>query len=362
MMAAHRTGARSLVVAATAVAAVMSAGASAVAGEPAADNPLAGTSWRLLEFQSMDDAQGTTRPDDPSLYTMTLNEDGTVNMRLNCNRANGVWKIDPSADPLNGSFVFGPLAMTKALCPPPSMDELVGRQVQHIRGYLLKDGNLYLSLMADSGVFAWEPMDSATASGVVYAAPEVGGPRDWTAAGEGNWLTLRAQPSSAAEVTAQLPRGTVLDNLGCESSEMKTWCDVQPLGGGPRGWVAAADLEPAVAPHGAVATGPDDSALRAGQRDFDATGPIACAQALGQPMTDCEAGVARAGGGYATVVVTKPDGTTRTLYFRMNRAVGADTSQADGYPEFNAARDGDLHLIRVGTERYEVPDAFTLGG
>jgi hypothetical protein len=111
-----------------------------------------------------------------------------------------------------------------------------------------------------------------------------------------------------------------------------------------------------------VATGPDDSALRAGQRDFDATGPIACAQALGQPMTDCEAGVARAGGGYATVVVTKPDGTTRTLYFRMNRAVGADTSQADGYPEFNAARDGDLHLIRVGSERYEVPDAFTLGG
>ena len=50
------------------------------------DNPLAGTNWRLVEFQSMDDATGKIRPDDPSLYTMRLNADGTVNMRLNCNR------------------------------------------------------------------------------------------------------------------------------------------------------------------------------------------------------------------------------------------------------------------------------------
>jgi hypothetical protein len=35
----------------------------------------------------MDDAIRTERPDDPSLYTMQLNSDGTVAMRLNCNRA-----------------------------------------------------------------------------------------------------------------------------------------------------------------------------------------------------------------------------------------------------------------------------------
>ena len=58
---------------------------------PKPDNPLADTEWRLVEFQSMDDAQGTIRPEDPSLYTMHLNRDGTVNMRLNCNRANGTW-------------------------------------------------------------------------------------------------------------------------------------------------------------------------------------------------------------------------------------------------------------------------------
>ncbi len=59
--------------------------------------------------------------------------------------------------PRNGSFKFGPLATTKALCPPPSMDEQVASDAQYVRSYLLKDGRLYLSLMADGGIYVWEP-------------------------------------------------------------------------------------------------------------------------------------------------------------------------------------------------------------
>ena len=79
-------------------------------------------------------------------------------------------------------------------------------------------------------------------------------------------------------------------------------------------------------------------------------------------MTRCDFGVARAGGGYATVVIDKPDGSQRIIYFRMGRPIGAGTSQADGYPEFGARRKSDLNLIRVGNERYEIPDAVVLGG
>lgn len=124
----------------------------------ASANPLAGTEWRLVAFQSMDDAKGTARPSDPSLYTMRLGADGTVNMRLNCNRANGSWKATPSADPSNGQFEFGPLAGTRALCPPPSMDEQITTQAGFVRSYLLKDGRLSLTLMADGGIFVWEPI------------------------------------------------------------------------------------------------------------------------------------------------------------------------------------------------------------
>ena len=109
--------------------------------------------------------------------------------------------------------------------------------------------------------------------------------------------------------------GTILDNLGCQRAEGRIWCDVQQLGGGPRGYVAAEYLTAVVSPDGSVATGPDNSAFRAGQGDFDATGQIPCAQSVGQPMMQCDFGVARAGGGYATVVIKKSDGRTRAIFF-----------------------------------------------
>jgi len=201
----------------------------------------------------------------------------------------------------------------------------------------------------------------ALGSDDVPAAPEDGGPRNWQVAGVTGSLNVREQPSTAAPVVARHPPGTILDNLGCQRAEGRIWCDVQQLGGGPRGHVAAEFLRPAVSPDGSARTGPDDSSLRAGRGDFDATGKLPCAQHAGQPMTQCEFGVARAGGGYATVVVSKPDGVKRAIFYRMGIAIGADTSEADP-GEFSAARENDLYFIRVGHERYEIPDAVVLGG
>lgn len=196
----------------------------------------------------------------------------------------------------------------------------------------------------------------------VPAAPEDGGPRLWEVTGVDHGLHLRDGPSHRAKAIATYANGTLLDNLGCQRAEDGIWCDVQQLGGGPRGYVAAQYLKPAVSPNGAPAMGPDDSALRAAQGDFDATGQIPCAQHAGQPMGQCAFGVARAGGGYATVAVTKPDGSKRSIFFSNGLPIGADTSQADGYGAFRATKESDLHSIRVGDERYEIPDAVPLGG
>lgn len=198
--------------------------------------------------------------------------------------------------------------------------------------------------------------------GRVPAAPEDGGPRNWEVSGASRVLNLRQQPSATAAIVAHFVPGTILDNLGCQRAEGRIWCDVQQFGGGPRGYVAAEFLKPALSPDGSVATGPDNSALRAGQGKFDATGSVPCALRAGEPMGQCEFGVARAGGGYATVVVKKPDGRARAIFFRMGRPIGADTSQADGYGEFRATKQGDLHRVRIGNECYEIPDAVVLGG
>ena len=119
--------------------------------------PLADTEWRLVEIQSMDDAVGTVRPNDPSRFTMLLNGDGTVSMRLDCNRATGTWSADAGPDGASGRLEFGLLAGTRAMCPPPSLDARVAAQAPYVRSYLLKDGRLNLSLMADGGIVVWEP-------------------------------------------------------------------------------------------------------------------------------------------------------------------------------------------------------------
>lgn len=129
--------------------------AAGLAPAPSA-NPLAGTRWRLVQIQSMDDVVGTIHLENPSAFTMTLNADGTVNLRLDCNRANGAYTVEPAADPENGRFEFGPLVATRARCPLPRLDEQIVAQTQYIRGYLIRDGKLYLSLMADGGIWAWE--------------------------------------------------------------------------------------------------------------------------------------------------------------------------------------------------------------
>ena len=316
--------------------------------------------WQLQSFQSMDDTIGTIRPADPALYRMQLNRDGTVNMRLNCNRAMGQWSAVPADDQRSGNFSFGQLAATKALCPQPSLDEKILTDSQYIRSYLLRDGKLHLSLLADAGIYTWSPMGDSDNPPVMFTAAENGGPRNWRVKVD-SYLNLREQPSVRARVLSSYPADTLLDNLGCRMGEERRWCDVQQLGGGPRGFVAAEYLIPAVSPDGSVVTGADDSALRAGQQDYDATGHIPCAQALGQPMTECSFAVSRAGGGYATVVIPRPDGRSRAIFFRSGIPIGADTSQADGYPEFSASKEGDLHLIRIGDERYEIPDAVILG-
>lgn len=104
------------------------------------------------------------------------------------------------------------------------------------------------------------------------------------------------------------------------------------------------------------------SSERAGQGQFDARGPVACAMGAGQAMQQCQAAVARDGGGTATVVVTRPDGRKRFIYFEKGKAIGADLSQADGNMNFRSSKRNDTYFIEAGNERYEIVEAMVFGG
>ncbi len=109
-------------------------------------HPLAGTSWQLVRFQGSDGLVLT--PDDRSKYTITFGADARVSARIDCNRGSGTWT---SAGP--SQLQFGPLALTRAMCPPGSLHDRIVKDWGYVRSYVLKNGHLFLSLMADGGIY-----------------------------------------------------------------------------------------------------------------------------------------------------------------------------------------------------------------
>ena len=123
----------------------------ACASVPQASPPLGGTSWQLVKFHGGDGRILT--PDDKSKYTLAFGKDGNLSARIDCNRGRGSW-----TSPGPGQLRLGLLALTRAMCPPGSMHDQIIRQWPYVRSYIVKDGHLYLSLMADGGVHEFEPI------------------------------------------------------------------------------------------------------------------------------------------------------------------------------------------------------------
>lgn len=119
---------------------------------------LGGTSWQLVKFQSSD---GTILiPDDKSKYTITFGTDGRVSARIDCNRGSGRWK---SSGP--NQLEFGPLMLTRAMCPPGSLHDRIAKDWSAVRSYVIKDDHLFLSLMADGGIYEYEPVGGSSGEG-----------------------------------------------------------------------------------------------------------------------------------------------------------------------------------------------------
>jgi heat shock protein HslJ len=134
-------------------------------------NPLAGTVWQLHAIQSMDDAQGTTMIADPNKFSVHFGADGRAAFQLDCNRGTADWKSE-SGSAESGRLNFGPLAATRALCPPPHVDERVVADMAYVRSYLFRDGKLFMSLMADGGIYEWHPAPAAAKHGAVATAAQ----------------------------------------------------------------------------------------------------------------------------------------------------------------------------------------------
>jgi hypothetical protein len=98
--------------------------------------------------------------------------------------------------------------------------------------------------------------------------------------------------------------------------------------------------------------------------DFAAMGQVPCVTRAGWRLRDCTAGLVRRPDGSAVVTIFHPEGRSRDIAFDpAGRATGVATAEQDGSDRqpFSATRRGTITVVRLGPERYDIPDSLVRG-
>lgn len=107
------------------------------------DALLTGTVWTWQGTQMSDESRVV--PDSPERYTLEFLPGGRVNVRADCNRGSASYLLDGSA------LSFGPIALTRAMCPPGAKDADFLKGLEAVSGQLFRGNDLVLTLKFDSG-------------------------------------------------------------------------------------------------------------------------------------------------------------------------------------------------------------------
>lgn len=84
-------------------------------------------------------------PPDPSRYSILLMPEGHLSVTLDCNAGGGRYTLDGSSLTLEVTHT------TMAACPPGSLAEKFRKDLAAARIAFMRDGDLYLDLMYDTG-------------------------------------------------------------------------------------------------------------------------------------------------------------------------------------------------------------------
>jgi heat shock protein HslJ len=102
---------------------------------------LAGTAWQLEELRIGAESR---RIEQPARYTMAFDQPDEVSLLLDCNRGRGRAEVTPTGFS-GGRVAFGPVATTRAMCPPGSLDTQVARGLSGTLLYTLQGDTLRLN-------------------------------------------------------------------------------------------------------------------------------------------------------------------------------------------------------------------------
>ena len=104
---------------------------------------IGGIIWKWQRTMYNNDTK--SEPTDPSRYTILLMPEGHLSVHLDCNAGGGRYTLDGSTVTLELTHT------TMAACPPESLAQQFMKDLAAARIAFMRDGNLYLDLMYDSG-------------------------------------------------------------------------------------------------------------------------------------------------------------------------------------------------------------------
>ena len=146
---------------------------------------------------------------------------------------------------------------------------------------------------------------------------------------------------------------------GCLSAD-----DAAKLGGTVVATVDGVTLVSVPAKPATAGDGDSQGDAKVAGTHYNATAQIRCAGYKGASAGMCEAGVVRGTETGTYVEVTLPDGVQRTIFFNNDGSfLSFSAAEADGTAAMKSGstREGDTTIATLGSERYDIPDAFVKG-
>jgi len=111
-------------------------------GVPETDT-ISGGVWMWQHTRYNNDTEAI--PPDPTHYTMAFNTDGTLNIRVDCNRGGGTYSIAENRITIEVTHT------TRAMCPPDSLDQTFLKDINAAGIHFFNEDDLYLDLIYDTG-------------------------------------------------------------------------------------------------------------------------------------------------------------------------------------------------------------------
>jgi len=104
---------------------------------------LTDTIWRWQKSVYSNDTESL--PTDPDRYTLTMQLDGRINIRADCNRGGGTYILDEKKISITITHT------TRAACSPGSLEQPYIRDLNGVAGWFFKEGDLYLDIKFGAG-------------------------------------------------------------------------------------------------------------------------------------------------------------------------------------------------------------------